>query len=159
MDLLGTAKLDLTDNDLIVDYSSSGVSPFTAVQQWILTGYFLDPTEGIVSSAPHALGGNLLVLFDNGNPAPASPSGLTEWPQGSGNTVALQSVIGKYTYYGDTNVDGRVTAEDYAPVDSNVNMLTTGANYFQGDTNFDGKVTSEDYAPIDSNYDPNAPVL
>ena len=55
-------------------------------------------------------------------------------------------------------MSGTVTAEDYAPLNTNFGV-TTGMTYFEGDMDFSGTVTAEDYAPLNSNYNPDADPL
>ena len=81
-----------------------------------------------------------------------SAIGVGDWPPGSGKTVASNAVIGKYTYFGDLNMDGQVTGDDYAVIDSNLNTTPlAGIAWLSGDANLDGNVTGDDYAVIDSN--------
>ncbi len=141
-----TATFDTADNDLIVDGSA-----FTDIQQLVLHGYASSYTPGktgIISSTSQANGGNtILALFDN------AIVGHTEWPAASGQTISSTAIVGKYTYFGDTNLDGQVTGDDYGAVDANLG--TTGLNpgnaWLMGDTNFDYKVTGDDYSAIDAN--------
>ncbi len=140
--------LDLADNDLVVQYSGS--SPFQQKFDEVIEGYSATPNPsltGIVSSTSQANGGRtILALFDN------AFFGVTEWPPGSGLIVPTQSVIGKYTYFGDANLDGQVTGDDYTVIDSNLNTTpAVGAGWTSGDVNLDGIVTGDDYTTIDSN--------
>ncbi len=140
-------KLDLNDNDLVVEYA--GASPFSQIQQWILDGYSVAPDTakiGIISTHGQSQGGNtILALFDN------ALAGFTEWPAGSGNSVAAESVLGKYTYIGDTNMDGQVTAQDYTAIDANLGTTVDSAiSWFYGDTNFDGNIDATDYTGVDA---------
>jgi len=140
------AALDLNDNDLVVNGSSN----FTTVRGWVFSGFstFPDSTKtGIVSSTSQSNGGKtILAMFDN------SLVGVGDWPPGSGQTVSSNSVIGKYTYFGDLNLDGQVTGDDYPTIDSNLNTTpVAGLAWLRGDANLDGIVTGDDYAVIDSN--------
>ncbi len=140
------AALDMNNNDLIVDYSGS--SPFTQIQAWVMSGYSstVDTTRsGITSSASQSSGGKtILALFDN------ALVGSSQW---DGQTVPADSVIGKYTYFGDTNLDGQVTGDDYGAIDAELGTtgLSPGDAWLRGDTNFDLQVTGDDYAAIDAN--------
>jgi hypothetical protein len=61
-------------------------------------------------------------------------------------------VIGKYTYFGDANLDGQVTGDDYTVIDANLNTTPApGAAWLSGDMNLDGIVTGDDYTVIDAN--------
>jgi hypothetical protein len=140
------AALDLNDNDLVVNGSSN----FTTVRGWVFSGFstFPDSTKtGIVSSTSQANDGKtILAMFDN------SLVGVGDWPPGSGQTVSSNSVIGKYTYFGDLNLDGQVTGDDYPTIDSNLNTTPVpGLAWLRGDANLDGIVTGDDYPVIDSN--------
>jgi hypothetical protein len=135
--LTGTGKLDLANNDLIVETGS-----FTTIRNAVLQGF--GASTGITSSTSN--GSQILALFDN------ALVDVGEWPSGSGNTVATNAVVGKYTYFGDVNLDGQVTGDDYTIIDSNLNTAPpVGLEWLSGDANLDGIVTGDDYTTIDSN--------
>jgi hypothetical protein len=140
------ARLDLNDNDLIVNSGN-----FAALQSMVLSGYSgsLDASKrGIVSTSAQNTGGaTILALVAN------SLAGYTEYPPGSGNSIATGAILGKYTYLGDTNMDGSVTPQDYTAVDSNLGAtgINPGIAWFYGDTDFNGSVTAQDYTAVDSN--------
>jgi hypothetical protein len=66
-----------------------------------------------------------------------------------GIAIDPTTIVGKYTYYGDANLDGKVTGDDYLNVDANLGL--SGAQWFQGDFNFSGTTTGDDYLAIDAN--------
>jgi len=145
------SRLDLNDNDFILDYTDLESGAITEIQAWVLEGYMGAPNPnatGIISTtAQHApQSPPILAVFDN------FFTGAPEWPLGSGNTLREHTVIAKYTYFGDVNLDGQVTGDDYTIIDSNLN---TPAFYriawLQGDANLDGQVSGDDYTTIDSN--------
>src|SRR5207253_3188624 len=75
-----------------------------------------------------------------------------DWPLGSGNTIANNSVIGKYTYFGDMDFDGQVTAGDYGILDANLGTTPApGIAWLSGDADLDGSVTAGDYGILDAN--------
>jgi hypothetical protein len=74
-------------------------------------------------------------------PAPADPS----------------SVLVKYTYGGDANLDGKINVDDYGKIDFNVQLGTAG--WINGDFNYDGKVNVDDYGIIDFNVGIQGPPL
>jgi GH35 family endo-1,4-beta-xylanase len=139
-----TAALDLNDNDLVVNSGS-----FSALQALVLSGYRGGPDSeatGIVSTTSQTVHGGttILALFDN------SLAGFSDYPFGSGNSIAAGAIVGKYTYIGDTNYDGQVTPQDYTATDSNLGTSVDPAiSWFYGDTNFDGNIDPTDYAGID----------
>src|SRR5207253_2817055 len=60
------------------------------------------------------------------------------------------TIIVRYTYYGDTNLDGAVTSGDFTLLSNNFG--STGANWGLGDFNFDGKVNALDFNHIAANF-------
>jgi hypothetical protein len=137
-------KLDLNDNDLVVNAGN-----FSTLQNLVLAGYSASPDsskKGIVSTTSQTIHGGaaILALFDN------SLAGFSDFPPGSGNSIAAGAIVGKYTYIGDTNMDGQVTPQDYTATDSNLGTSVNPAiSWFYGDTNFDGNIDATDYAGID----------
>jgi hypothetical protein len=77
-----------------------------------------------------------------------SPGQTALW---EGQTVDDSSVLIKYTYAGDANLDGRINIEDYIRIDSNVPLDSSG--YANGDFNYDGSINIFDYVTIDFNID------
>jgi hypothetical protein len=72
-----------------------------------------------------------------------------------GSAVANSHVLVKYTYYGDTDFNGKVDGADYARIDTTFNNeLTQGdiAGWFNGDFDYNNKVDGADYALIDSAF-------
>jgi len=139
------AALDLNDNDLVVASAS-----FANVQGLVITGYrsTVDPTAtGIISTtSQNSAGQTVLALFNN------ALAGANQWPPASGQTIAANAIVGKYTYFGDINLDGQVTGDDYAVVDANLNSTPLpGVAWLSGDANLDGIVTGDDYGAIDAN--------
>jgi hypothetical protein len=132
-----TGALDLADNDLVVDSAA-----YTDIRAYVLQG--VGPsTTGIDSST--STGSTRLALFDNallGTP-------LTSW---NGGTISATAIVGKYTYFGDVNIDGQVTGDDYTVIDSNLNTTPpVGLEWLRGDANTDGVVTGDDYTVVDAN--------
>src|SRR5213075_2135418 len=107
-----------------------------------------DPTAtGIISSTGQSAGNTILATFDN------ALVGVSDWPLGSGNTIITNSVIGKYTYFGDVDLDGQVTPGDYGVLDANFGTTPPpGIAILSGDADFDGTVTPGDYGILDANF-------
>ncbi len=142
--LTGSGKVDLNDNDLVVT-----AGDFGTLQAAVLDGYRsgIDPSAtGITSTESQNAGGTtILALFDN------SLAGFGDYPFGSGNSIATGAIAGKYTYIGDTNYDGQVSAQDYTAVDANIGTsVDLGIAWFYGDTNFDGSIDATDYTGVDA---------
>jgi autotransporter-associated beta strand protein len=129
------AKLDTTDNDIVVNSMA-----FSDVQNLVLTGFGNNP-GGITSSTSD--GSQILALFDN------TLVGAPDW---NGIPIGANATVGKYTYFGDANIDGQVTGDDYGVVDANLNTTpAVGLGWLSGDMNLDGSVTGDDYGVIDAN--------
>lgn len=133
--LTAAGTFDLADNDLVVN---NGI--FSNIMNHVLNG-FGNTFGGIVSSTSD--GSQILALFDN------ALVGAAEW---AGLPIDANAIVGKYTYFGDANIDGQVTGDDYTIVDSNLNTTPPeGLGWLSGDVNLDGIVTGDDYTTIDSN--------
>jgi MYXO-CTERM domain-containing protein len=78
------------------------------------------------------------------------------WDKSSFNGINIDTdtVVGKYTYFGDANLDGKVTGDDYVSVDAN---LGTGDSWLEGDFNMNGVTTGDDYVAIDANLGKGTP--
>jgi hypothetical protein len=70
----------------------------------------------------------------------------------SGQPVTLHDVLVKYTYTGDGNLDGAVTFDDYAAMDSAFFGLIPNLGWATGDINFDGVINFDDYSVVDQAF-------
>jgi len=150
------ATLDLADGNLVVDYPS-GASPFDAVAAWVASGCSGGAWDGpgIASgaAAAHAQDLTALGVIDNSDPD-VKIGGLSHL---DGVPVDPTSVLVKYTWWGDANLDGVVDSNDYDMID-NAWLLWTqegkapegGFRWAVGDFNYDGVIDSNDYDRIDS---------
>ena len=133
----GTTLLEAHRNDIVVNYTGESVID--------------SPISSLISAF---VNGNLTTEGDDGNGLPtylaiseAADLGLTDF---SGLTIDETTVVIKYTYVGDANLDGQVDALDYERVDlaiGNTGVFGTA----QGDLNYDGNVDALDYEQIDLN--------
>jgi hypothetical protein len=137
------ASLDLANNDLIYDYNLnaySTTSPLKVVEGLVASG-------GIFSSTAAATKGTALAVAEN-----TTGSGYTAVSSFDGQTLASDSitagtVIVKYTYYGDLNLDGTVTSADLAMMGSGAQGWIGGDLNYATDANGNyDVVTSDDYA-------------
>ncbi len=126
--------LDVTNHDVII-----GNTNIATINAEIANGFgFGTGGAAITSSTGLAAGDTFLAPLD------AGAFGITSW-----DNVAIDqpnSIILKYTYFGDVNFDGVVDSSDYALLDQN---LGTGNSWATGDANLDGTVDSSDYAFLD----------
>jgi hypothetical protein len=159
LSLATTATLDITNNAVIVQGGD-----LAALTASVATGYNAGGTlwagTGITSSAAAADSKHLTavgVLVNNdgkGNPIYGinTAMGLFE-----GTSPNVGDVLIKYTYYGDTNLDGRVDGSDYTKIDNGFNNHLTG--WFNGDFNYDGVVDGSDYTLIDNAFNTQGATL
>ena len=131
-------KLDLANNGLQITYS--GADPVATIRAYLASGYNSGTWNGsgIVTSsgdATHALG--------FGDSADGVVSGLPA------NTLLV-----RWTRYGDVNLDGKVGFADLVAVARNYGK--TGLNWDQGDVNYDGAVGFDDLIAVARNYGASA---
>jgi hypothetical protein len=146
-----TGKLDLTNNDL--DIPTGNLATLTnQLKQGYNSGNW-NGTGGILSSSAatntaHLTTLGIILNTTNGT----TPLYSTGTPLGAfdGTSPAATDVLIKYTYYGDTNLDGKVDGSDYARIDNGVLMNLTG--WYNGDFNYDGVINGSDYTLIDNAY-------
>jgi hypothetical protein len=125
-------KLDLTNNDLIINSTGSDLT--STIRSYLVSGYDQGRWDlsGIVSSMAGSSGPLMTLGY-----ADNSLLGLSSF---DGFIVTSSSVLVKYTYVGDANLDGVVNGADLAM------MSATGTSWMQGDFNYDGVVNADDYA-------------
>jgi hypothetical protein len=70
--------------------------------------------------------------------------------QFDGFNVADTDVLVKFTYYGDSDLNGVVNFDDYSRIDAGFNG--SGSTWFQGDFDYNGSVNFDDYSLIDSAF-------
>lgn len=138
-----TGTLNLTDENMILDYT--GASPLTTVRSQLASGRNGGNWNGTgirSSTAAAAIPKNTGLGY-------AEASDLLG---GGGGTFFGQSVDGtallvKYTWYGDTDLNGVVNFDDYSRTDNGFN--TGGNTWFRGDFDYDSVVDFDDYSLID----------
>ncbi len=146
-----SSKLDLTDNDLIVDYTGSAPN----IEGLIRAGYNAGNWQGnrITSSAAAAVanGGVMLGVIDNA---------LRQSPYAtfSGQTVDTTTVLVKFTHRADLNLDGIVNVNDSFIFNGGYNEAIP-AYLAIGDVNFDGLFTINDSFIFNGAYNESLPLI
>ena len=142
--LSNNGTLNTNNNDVIIH----GGTSLATVTAEIASGYSGGTWTGTgITSASAA--GDTSHLHALGV-APVTTAGTFD-----GAAVAVGDVEVKYTYYGDANLDGTVTAADYLQIDSGFNSQGGGSpltGWFNGDFNYDGKINGDDYTLIDNAF-------
>ena len=156
LNLAPGARLDMADNDLLLDYTGDtplGVSngaTYTGVTGLLQSGYNGGAWDGVgvhTSMPDAATGLTTLAVAEAADILGISGGQTALW---NGETIDGTTVIVKYTYGGDTNFDGKLDADDYGTIDFSV-LVAGSFGYYAGDFNFDGKVDADDYGVIDFN--------
>ncbi len=154
--IASTATLDLADNDLVIDYSTvSTLGSWSGGHYTGVTGLVASGSNdgawdgnGIITSQPAALTG--LTTLGVAEASAVLGLGPTDTALWSGQTVDGTSVLVRYTYGGDANLDGVINADDYANIDF-FSAIAGARGYSNGDFNYDGSINADDYALIDFN--------
>jgi hypothetical protein len=144
--LAGGAKLDLTNNDMILDYT--GTSPLANIVTMIgsaRNGGSWNGTTGITSSTAAAANPKNTTLGTMEASDYKSIYGASA--TFDGQAIDATAVLVKYTYYGDADFNGKVNFDDYVRTDSGFNDHKTG--WSNGDFDGNGQVNFDDYVLID----------
>ncbi|MEA2735952.1 MAG: hypothetical protein QOE14_2403, partial [Humisphaera sp.] len=158
LSITNNGRLDLADNSLVLDYSSAAASPIggwngsaydgvTGLVQTAHNGGGWDGSGIATSMSDAAVGLTTLGIGEASDVLGISAGETALW---NGQTVDASSVIIKYTYSGDANLDGFISGDDYSTIDFYVG--TSAFGYYYGDFNFDGIISGDDYSTIDFNY-------
>ena len=141
-----TGKIDLANNALIVH--NGDLPTVTALAAQGFAGGTVNGSNGLVSTTAAADARHLTAVgvIQNVGADGATPL----YTSFDGRAVAAADVLAALTYFGDTNLDGQVTAADYTRVDAGAVMGLTG--WANGDFNYDGVVDGSDYALIDNAF-------
>ena len=152
-----TGKLDLTNNDLIVNYA--GTSPlgtwngsnYTGIAGMIQTGFNGGAWDqnGLITSLNDSLIG---VYAGLGAAESADILGITgtQTEVWSGETVDATCVLVKFTYIGDADLNGELNGDDYFYLDSHVLQSGSVFLWHNGDYDYTGEINGDDYFYLDS---------
>ena len=158
---LGTGKLDLTDEDMIVYSTAANLKPDIQALinnarnngtqgQWSGSGI----TSTSAKNEPHQ-NGTLGVLnnveFVNVIPFVSGERGFDGTKVT--NSTSAPAVLVKYTYYGDTDFNGKVDFDDYVRTDNAYNNHIADGGWLNGDFDGDGGLVDfDDYVLIDLGF-------
>jgi hypothetical protein len=142
-----TATLDLTDADIAVQTTpASKAADFAALYADVKQGFNQGDWKGLgVTSSTAAANANSdtgVTVVDN------ALLGLTDF---GGRAVDANSILLKYTYYGDIDQNGQVDADDLTVFASNFGR-TSGATQVDGDIDFNGAVNADDLTVFANNF-------
>jgi hypothetical protein len=123
-------RIDLADNDAIVDYQFS--SPAASIRAMLSTGSLTSSAAG--SGKALGYGDNKVLGFSTFDGRPVDPT----------------SVLIKYTFGGDTNLDGTVNTLDFVALAGS--FQKSGKLWTDGDFNYDGTVNALDFNALASDF-------
>jgi hypothetical protein len=133
-----SGKLDLTNNAMVIDYDST--SPIDTVWSLLAEGYNSGSWtgDGITSSkaAAHA-SDTYKTAIGYADTADVEMSSF------AGRSVDDTSVVIRYTWYGDGNLDGSVDTVDFYVFIAYFSQ--SGTHWTEGDFNYDGQTDTIDY--------------
>lgn len=140
LSMTGASKIDLNDNDMIIDHN--GASPIASVKSYIVSG-----RNG------GAWNGNLITT-SNGDALVHGlgygENSILGYTSFDGNAVDSTTLLVKYTWYGDGNLDGAVNIQDLYLLASHFN--TAGTDWTGGDFNYDGLTNAVDLGLLARNW-------
>jgi hypothetical protein len=150
--LAAGARLDVSDNPLIVDYAADGSSPLASLRGSIASAY--QPGAGahwngagvtssrIASLTAHALG--------YGEAADVLRLAGGQTGTFGSETVDATAVLVRVTPIGDADLDGRVTFIDFQRLERGFGQV--GAVWSEGDFDYDGQTKFEDFRALYDNF-------
>jgi hypothetical protein len=151
------AKLDLGNNDLDVQ-AGAGTSLSaltTAAAQGFANGTW-NGSAGLTSTAAANNTSHLTALgvIQNNQSGTALFTAANTF---DGITPGVSDLLARYTYFGDTNLDGKVDGSDYSRIDNGfLHQLTS---WYNGDFNYDGVINGSDYTLIDNAFNTQGAAL
>jgi hypothetical protein len=139
------------NNDLVVDYAGDSVGD-SVIGAWNGSSY--DGITGMIASGrirsttalENAQGTTALAVGEAAGTLFLAPGETRLW---NDQTVDATSVLVKYSYVGDANLDGALDGADYGIIDNYVQFPGTGG-YANGDFNHDGVIDGADYGLLDN---------
>jgi autotransporter-associated beta strand protein len=135
----GTGKLDLTDNSAVLRNTT-----LAAVKTLITTGFNGGNWLGAGITSSSAAANNLTAIgfADNAVLARTTFAGVTG--------LDSNDVLVKYTYYGDADLSGITTLDDFTLFLNG--YQTAGTTWVQGDFDYSGLVTLDDFTLFLAGY-------
>jgi hypothetical protein len=150
LDIDGTDNLlDLTDNSLVVDYDPTP-NPYGDVVAAVKAAWNSGAWDGAGITCDGDAGTWALGVADNADPDFPTRTDL------GGKTVDATSVLVRYTFYGNTNLDDRVDAADLSKLLGEFGTIAPTPDevmpWFAGNFNYDDRVDAADLSKLLGNW-------
>jgi hypothetical protein len=139
----GASNLDLNDNDMVVSSGMSQAAITTSIRTARNGGAWTG--NGITSSSAKTQTNHATMLGVLNGAEYHSVAGAAATFDGV--SVNNSDVLVKYTWYGDTDFNGKVNFDDYVRTDNGFNNHLSG--WLNGDFDLNGQVNFDDYVLID----------
>ncbi len=132
--IAANSVLDITNNHMIIDYAAGTQATVdSTIRGYLVSGYaggLLNGTTGITSSTAAA--------------TPGFAVGYADGADGVVTGLSSGQLELKYTRYGDANLDGVVSGDDFSILAANLGK--SAAAWDKGDFTYDGVVSGNDFA-------------
>gem|GEM_PF-1746745 len=139
----GAAKLDLTNNDLVVTNGDT-----VAIRALVAAGYAGGAWNGAgINSSVAAAGATTALAVANN-----SELNLVTF---SGQAVGPTDVLVAYTRYGDADLSGSVSLDDFTRLAAGFGSI--GSTWTRGDFNYDGFTNLDDFTALAANFGQSTP--
>ncbi len=140
--------LDVTNNHLFINYTSATQAAInSAVRGYLINGY-----NGGTWTGTSGIGGAGGAINSSTAALPANKHyglGYADGADGVVTGLSSGQIEIKYTLYGDANLDGIVSGDDFTILVGNLGKTVTG--WDKGDFNYDGLVTGDDFTLLVGN--------
>lgn len=155
--------VDMGNNDMVVrgtsiaDGQAKLVKVRSAVRDWYTANGGLPGTRGLGSSLSfYTAEGDFTTLAVYDNTAQGDRPSKTMF---DGVNVVPTDVLVKFTYLGDTDIDGDVDSRDLRNILDGINNPTTLSGWNWGDVNYDGVINTVDLGRAQAVINAGKPLL
>jgi hypothetical protein len=140
-----TARLDLGANGLAINYT--GTSRYDWVRPLVISGRNGGSWSGNGISSSSISASTALGLVEASDVLGLTGTQTRLW---LGQTVDATTLLVKYTYAGDADLNGKIDGDDYFIIDSYRGTFASG-HWAHGDFDYNGWINGDDYFLLDSN--------
>jgi autotransporter-associated beta strand protein len=142
LSIAGGGTVDLHDNDIIVGPGTATANVVTAIRNARNNGAWDQSGLTSTEARNNPNHNTTLGVLTGAEYSSAGGTGVF-----SGQSYSAADTLVKYTYYGDTDFNGKVNFDDYVRTDNGFNNHLTG--WLNGDFDLNGQVNFDDYVLID----------
>ena len=147
LSILGTGKLDVNDNGVAVEYTTS--DPLSTIMGQIITGFSGGAWNGSgITSSVAAVDHRTALGY-------AEASSVLSGNTFMGQTITLPAVLVRFVLQGDANLDGVINSIDFNALAAHFN--SGGLLWSQGDFNYNGNANASDFDALASDYGQSVP--